>query len=254
MKAPRPVYERDGVALYCGDAREIVPLLGRPDAVITDPPFSAVTHDGARANDGRPARPGRAGILRPRKIVTFESFTPEDLRAVLSLLRPNRWCVASIDWAHALPLRERPPEGLRFVRLAAWLKTNGTPQLTGDRPTQGWEAIAILHADAPGRMRWNGGGRSANYTGPRVHRATWPTEKPEGLIRHLVGLFTDPGETVLDPFAGSGVTLAVAHALGRKAIGIEIDPAACEVAIARLRGGAMKNEPGRRPAKRRKAS
>jgi DNA modification methylase len=61
-----------------------------------------------------------------------------------------------------------------------------------------------------------------------------PTQKPIALLKDLISLFTDPGDTILDPFAGSGTTLVAARDLGRKAIGIELDPRWCAVAKKRL--------------------
>ena len=51
-----------------------------------------------------------------------------------------------------------------------------------------------------------------------------PTQKPEELLRRIILACTKPGETVLDPFVGSGTTSAVAKMLGRNSIGIEKEP------------------------------
>ncbi|SFQ75114.1 site-specific DNA-methyltransferase (adenine-specific) [Nitratireductor indicus] len=57
------------------------------------------------------------------------------------------------------------------------------------------------------------------YTGNKLH----PTQKPVQALRPLIEAFTKPGELVLDPFCGSGSTLAAAQKLGRDWIGIELD-------------------------------
>jgi DNA modification methylase len=51
-----------------------------------------------------------------------------------------------------------------------------------------------------------------------------PTQLPEELVRRIIGVSSNPGDAVLDPFAGSGTTLAVAKAMGRGAVGIELNP------------------------------
>ena len=66
--------------------------------------------------------------------------------------------------------------------------------------------------------------------GYQGHPATFPVALPEWFIQ----LFTDPLDTVLDPFAGSGTTLVAAKGLGRNSIGIEILPEYCELAKERL--------------------
>ena len=62
-----------------------------------------------------------------------------------------------------------------------------------------------------------------------------PTQKPLALFRYLVQTYTNPGDIILDPFAGSGTTLVAAKQLGRKYIGIEINPDYCKIAEDRLR-------------------
>lgn len=59
---------------------------------------------------------------------------------------------------------------------------------------------------------------------PKVH----PTQKPIGVLERLIDLFTDPGDVVIDPCAGSGTTLLAAENLGRKAYGFEIKKEFCQ--------------------------
>ena len=68
------------------------------------------------------------------------------------------------------------------------------------------------------------------YTGNRLH----PTEKPVTALRTLVQAFSAAGQTVLDPFAGSGSSLVAAMTLGRHYIGMELDTAYHAIARQRL--------------------
>ena len=61
-----------------------------------------------------------------------------------------------------------------------------------------------------------------------------PAVFPERLPRFVIETYSDAGETILDPFMGSGTTLRAAKDLGRKAIGIEIEERYCEIAAKRL--------------------
>ena len=58
----------------------------------------------------------------------------------------------------------------------------------------------------------------------------YPTQKPQALLTRLILVSSNRGDLVLDPFCGSGTTLAVAKELGRRWIGIDVSPAACELA------------------------
>ncbi len=125
--------------------------------------------------------------------------------------------------------------GLSRRRFGLWVKTNGAPQFSGDRPAQGAEGLAIAHG--PGRSRWNGGGKKAAWTGPMAAvsgRPRHPCEKPVWLLRQLLRDFTDPGDLVVDPCAGSGALLEAAAWEGRAAIGWELDPRWAPVVQARL--------------------
>jgi DNA modification methylase len=65
-------------------------------------------------------------------------------------------------------------------------------------------------------------------------RTGYPSQKPEALLERLVRALSSPGELVLDPYAGSGTTLAVAERLGRRFIGIDESSVAIETAMSRL--------------------
>lgn len=104
---------------------------------------------------------------------------------------------------------------------------------------RGTVEVAIAHPR--GRKRWNGGGKHAVWTVPLDHahggggQNEHPTTKPVALMQALVADFTDPGELVLDAFAGSGTTGVACLRLGRRFIGIEKDPKYFALACERLR-------------------
>ena len=225
----KPYYEHAGIAIYHGDCRELVGALPEVDHVMTDPPYSDDTHNGAMTG---------AGLKDYRKLVDFASTQAAEIAGLLSLVRLRRWAVMTCDWQHVLPLKQSPPVGWRFVRAGVWVKPNGTPQFTGDRPAQGWEAVAILHAGVSGRMRWNGGGLPATWIHNKVS-GYHPTGKPEALLLEWVAMFSDADDVILDPFMGGGTTLTAAKRLGRRAIGIEREEKYCEVAARRLQQEAL---------------
>ncbi len=65
-------------------------------------------------------------------------------------------------------------------------------------------------------------------------RTGYPTQKPEALLRRIVLASTDAGDLVLDPFCGSGTTIAVARKLGRNGIGVDLRPAQVSLAMQRV--------------------
>jgi len=63
-----------------------------------------------------------------------------------------------------------------------------------------------------------------------------PTQLPTELVQRIIGVSSNPGDIVLDPFAGSGTSLVVAKAMGRQAIGIELNPDYAVIASRRFEG------------------
>ena len=223
-----PYYQDDHVPLYHGDCRTVMASLddNSVHAVMTDPPYTERTHTKARGLHGGQVRNG---------VTTFASITDGDLRVILSECGrlARGWVIATLDYRHAFEFDLEPPEGLKSQRVGVWVKTTPTPQFTGDRPAQGWEAIAYLHK-AKGRSTWNGGGVHGNYVLGTVKDGNHPTAKPMSMLEDWVRKFTNLGDVVFDPFVGSGTTLIAAKAHGREAIGVELDERYCEIAANRL--------------------
>lgn len=230
----KPYYEDDLVTLYHGDSRE--GMADMPDksvaAVITDPPYGTRTHEGTRSNSQRARAHGNRVLSGT---LGFTAISIESLeKALVEMGRVSQtWVVATLDYKHAFHFDTTPPAGLRMLRVGVWVKPNPMPQISGDRPGQGWEAIAFMHREDL-RPAWNGGGRSGVWTAGTSQNVGHPTAKPLPMIRDWVTLFTNPGDMVLDPYAGSGTTLRAAADTGRRAIGYEIEEKYCEVAARRL--------------------
>lgn len=195
----------------------LLPTLPDVDVVITDPPYGEQTHAGARTGKG------------DEILVSFASITEEQLIAVAAqcVQKARRWVVMTCEWKHAAALERLEA----LVRLGVWIKPNGSPQFTGDRPGMGWEAVACLHR--PGKKRWNGGGHHAVWTFNKTD-GEHPTQKPLPLLEKWLKQFTDAGETVLDPFMGSGTTGVACMKMGRKFIGVEMDQKYFDVACQRI--------------------
>jgi site-specific DNA-methyltransferase (adenine-specific) len=205
--------------LYLGNCLEILPTLPKVDAVITDPPYSEQTHEGHLSN------------IAERQELGFASISQASMLSLVSdwLAKAERWVIFTCDWRFMSAL----DSSKMLIRFGIWRKPDGAPQFTGDRPGTGWEPVAICHK--PGKKKWNGGGKHAFWSWPKGQNDSGhPTGKPIGLLTDFVGDFTDRGETVLDPFMGSGTTGVACMNLGRKFIGIEIEPKYFDIACERI--------------------
>ena len=224
------------VTLYCGDCLEILPTLapGSVDAVVTDPPYSSETHSGARSivPTGKASMRGFAETAS-RATVDFLAMTEEGAASLFVRLVEvsRRWVVATVDWHHLRAIETAL--GDRFIRAGVWVKTDSAPQFTGDRPGTGWESIAIAHRT--GKKQWNGGGTCATWVTRQNRHGEHPTQKPLWLIEDFVEKFSNTDETILDPFMGSGTTGVACVRLGRKFIGIELEPKYFAIAKRRIR-------------------
>jgi site-specific DNA-methyltransferase (adenine-specific) len=239
----------DGWELRCGDCLDEVdglPSIGEVDHVITDPPYEAEAHTLQRrqVRGTKSSRSGDEQRIRTEPI-PFAAIT-EDVRTGVGAAigaAARRWALVFCQ-VEAINAWRTALDPLIYKRACLWLKPDGCPQWSGDRPGQGYETIVATHAK--GRSRWNGGGKLGQYrfeVGKTARRISHhPTMKPMLLMESLVRDFTDPGDLVCDPFAGSATTGVACIRLGRRFIGWEKDPEFFATAVKRLRGAAPQGD------------
>jgi adenine-specific DNA-methyltransferase len=205
--------------IITGDCVEVMQELpdASVDCVVTDPPYLV----NYKSSDGRGYRnddptdtswlvPAFAQMYRVLKwdsfCVSFYGFTKAE-----AFLAAWRQCgfdiVGQLIWVKKYPSSEK---FVRYYHEQAYLLAKGRPRKPRYR--------------LPSVLEWR-------YTGNELH----PTQKPVMTILPLVMAFSEQGDLVLDPFAGSGSTAVAAQQLGRRYIGIELDPTYARHAEERLR-------------------
>ena len=237
---PAPYYEDEAVTLYHGDARDLLPLLPTADAIVTDPPY------------------GETSLQWDR--------WPTDWPDMAALVSTQMWCFGSMrmffervsqfsQWRLAQDVVWEKHNGSnmqndRFRRLhelalhfyrGEWGDVFKAPQFTNDatprtvrrkaRPQQWGDIGAGSYASEDGGPRLMG---SVIYARSCHGYATNETQKPEEIVAPLLQYSVPPGGLVVDCFAGSGTTLAVARKTGRRAIGIELREEQCRDIALRL--------------------
>lgn len=228
----KPYYEDSACTIFLGDCREIMPQLGSVDHVITDPPYSERTHKGHDRSASYDEGFGRDSAAR--KKLGYNALSESDV-AVLSGLFTNT-CSGWIVWMtdHVLaPSIERSLSELKRCTFAPlpFYAPGSRCRLQGDGPSC-W-TIWLVVARTANQNRWGtlpGGYVAEEGWRDRLHMGG----KPLRLMTALVGDYSREGDTILDPFMGSGTTLRAAKDLGRKAIGIELEEKYCEIAARRL--------------------
>ena len=237
----RPYYSENGITIYHGDCRDVLPLLDPVDVVITDPPYGVTALEWDRVVDGW------AGLLPTRAL----------------------WCFGSL----AFFLSQRF-EGWKYAQELIWEKHNGS-SMHADRFRRVHELVvqfyqgewAALYRKPPVTMTAlrrtvraktrpthfgkidstpyvsEGGGplimRSVLFARSCHGYAEHPTQKPVEVVAPLIEYSCPPDGVVLDPFCGSGSTLVAAKQGGRRAIGIEVQERYCEIAVKRLAQGVL---------------
>lgn len=192
----------EGVRLICGDCREILPTLGKVDAVVTDPPYGI-----AKLWAGE--QKGRNG--KSRLWDGDNAWDTETAPGALTLARSI--AASSIIWGGNY--YDLPPSRGYLI----WDKIQEFSNADSEMAWCSW-------AQTPRTFRY---ARAQLASEGKEH----PTQKPLPLMEWCIG-FIPNARVILDPFMGSGTTGVAAVKLGRKFIGIEIDPKYFDIACRRI--------------------
>ena len=203
-------------AMVHGDCIEVMRSMppASVDFILTDPPYIAAyrsrDNQTVRNDDNAawlvPSFAAMHRVLKPNAVaVSFYGWPKVDLFF-------SAWKRAGFRIGGHLIFRKGYASKSAFLQYrheGAYLLIKGNPPLPA--------------SPLPDVMDWT-------YTGNKFH----PTQKSIHILKPLIEAFTQPGQLVLDPFAGSGSTCVAAHRTGRQYIGIELDPAHHKTATARL--------------------
>jgi DNA modification methylase len=200
----KPYYEEDGIMIYHGDCRELIPMLPKADAIITDPPYGI----------GFAAQPTKWQRLAGKLPEAWDN-SPAVFASALVELSP----VVVLWGGNYFPL----PSSRGWL---SWYKPDAPPSM-------GHFELAWTNLDRVTRQI------SCSISQTNAERVGHPTQKPEAVMRWTIMQAAPDAVLILDPFMGSGTTLVAAKNLGRKAIGIEIDERYCEMAAKRLAQGVL---------------
>ena len=201
--------------LWLGDCREILPTLGKVDAVVTDPPYGI----GEAAGNAKTRVTGQSSTLgltrtyvRDYGVDTWDDETAD--AALAEALQAARWSIVFGGNYYALP-----PSSCWLV----WDKLN-----TGDFADCELAWTNLPKAVRRLRYMWNGMLRANGE-----ERGDHPTQKPIGVMKWAI-CHLPHGETILDPFMGSGTTGVAAVQMGRDFIGIEREERYFDIACRRI--------------------
>lgn len=215
----------EGIELYLGDCREVLPTLAPKSVNLMafDPPYESHMHvskktaRGLRIDGQESPKPLDFASI-DEETRAFTTTEAQRLSSGWSLIFCTPEGVAA--WRDALE-----SAGAKYKRACVWSKPDSAPQFNGQGPAMAAEMFtAAWHGS--GHAKWNGGGRRNVFTHPcqpSDRTGEHPTEKPTSLMLELIELWSDVGDTVCDPFMGSGTTGVACVKRARNFIGIEKD-------------------------------
>lgn len=250
-----PFYDRDGITIYNADCRDVLPQLGKFDLLLTDPPYGTTEQRWDTVTDVWIAKRNMKD-LGAAVITCAQPFTTD-------LINGNRdqfkycWVWFKSQPGDCTNAKNKPMRSHEDIAVfSSGTTANGSQRQMPYFP-QGLKKSGrrrTMGDNNPGR---NGGtfkparANHKPYTQENTNYpitvlmfdnergVAHPTQKPVALMEYMILTYTQAGDSVLDPFMGSGTTLVAAKRAGRRAVGIEISEEYCRIAVERLRQGVL---------------
>lgn len=214
--------------LYLGDCMEVMPTLGRVDAVVTDPPYELSSSGPGASHFGMSL--GKFDTVAYKDIVSGFDFERVFVELEKICNPFNLFCFCSNKQISKI-MAFHENRG-RATTLLVWHKTNAAPFANGV-----WRGDIeyVVHARGKGSVFIGNATEKKKVSEfPLVQDSAHPTVKPLGLIGKYVKICSYPGQAILDPFMGSGTTGVACVKAGRKFIGIEREPSYFDIACRRI--------------------
>ena len=213
--------------LYLGNSLEIMSTLEPVDCVVTDPPY-LLTYGGCHGSLG--GKLAEENYDNKVGIVECGIDWPDFMPSIFSTLKDHAHAYIMANNRHVQNLlNSAESAGFRFHNLLVWNKGTATPNR--------WymKNLEFTGFFYKGKAFFiNDCGSTQLHKIPNIINAAHPTEKPQELMRVYIENSTKRGETILDPFMGSGTTGVACAKLGRKFIGIELEPKYFDIACERI--------------------
>jgi site-specific DNA-methyltransferase (adenine-specific) len=250
--ASKPTFHdaRRGISIYLGDCLDVLAQMPEDsvELVFADPPYF-LSNGGITCHAGRMVSVNKGKWDRSRGADENHQFNRAWLEACRRVLTPNGtiWVSGTSHGIHSVGFAMQQL-GFKLLNDITWVKPNPPPNLSCRYFTHASETVSW--AAKTGKSK-----HVFNYTlmrelaGGKQMKSVWtlqapsrdekrfgkhPTQKPLGLLERIILASSSEGDTVLDPFMGSGTTLVAATRLNRKTIGIDISSEYVDKALLRL--------------------
>ena len=212
MTLPTPTYQDELVTIYNADCLELLDQI-QADVLVTDPPYGMKYESGYTKRLNRAIANDADTSVRDKVLLKWEG----------PALVFGRWSETRPSGVHTRLIWDKQRPGMGNLAIP-WGPSDEEIYVIG-KGFNGNRQSNVLRFDRCGLDE---------------HQAH-PTPKPLDLMQHLISRC--PDGVIVDPFMGSGSTLVACKALGRKAVGIELEPHYCEIAAERCRQGYLFGQP-----------